>query len=118
MVPALILALSVVGLLRFAISYWRAMLLSVSRQPISPEVRAAAGLERETISGRDFAALTGVDRVTPGAPAGVTFVSLYFHLVEAIGFLAQRQSAIASWAEGEMTACLTGTCAYRSATSR
>ena len=105
MVPALILAFSSVALIRFALSYWRAMLVSAANQQLSPEVRAAARLERESVTSRDFEALASVHRVTPGGSAGVTFVGLYYHVVEGIGYIAKRQTAIANWAEREMTVC-------------
>lgn len=105
MVPALILAISVVALLRFALSYWRATLVSAADHRLSPEVRAAARLERERVTSRDYAALAGVLRLTPGSSAGVNFVGFYYHIVEGIGYIAKRQTAIANWAEREMTIC-------------
>jgi hypothetical protein len=105
MVPALILAISIVALLRFALTYWRATLAGVAGQQLSAEVRAAARLEKECVTGRDFAALAGVHSLTPGSSAGVAFVGLYYHIVEGIGYIAKGQTAIATWAEREMAVC-------------
>ena len=60
MVPALILAISVVSLVRFAMSYFRAILIQAGQLPVSDEVRAAARLKHSDISGEDFGALRGV----------------------------------------------------------
>jgi hypothetical protein len=105
MIPALILAISMVALLRFAVSYWRAALAGVSHQQISAEVRAAARVEKAYVSGRDFAALAGVHSLTPGSSVGVGFVGLYYHVVEGIGYIARRQTAVAAWTEREMAIC-------------
>ena len=105
MVPALILAISLVALLRLALNYWRALLVGVTDQPISMEVRTAAGLEKTQVSGEDFTALAGVHRLTPGSSISVALVSLYYHLVEGIGFIGKGQTAIAEWAEGEAAVC-------------
>jgi hypothetical protein len=105
MVPALILAISLVALLRLALNYWRALLAGVSDQPISTEVRTAARLEKTQVSGADFTALAGVHRLTPGNSISVALVSLYYHLVESIGTIGKGQAAIANWAEREATVC-------------
>lgn len=105
MVAALILAISIVALINFALSYCRATLTGVSGQPVSSEVRAAAGVEKECITGRDFKALAGILSLTPGGSSGVGFVGLYYHVVEAMAQFARPKTAIAAWTEREMAIC-------------
>ncbi len=105
MVPVLILAISVVSLVRFAISYFRAVLIQASNVPVSDEVRAAARLRKAEISGEDFAALRGVHSLTPGGAGGVGLVAMYYRAVQAVGTLAGSHAALATWAKREMANC-------------
>jgi hypothetical protein len=105
MVPALILAISVVWLVRFAISYFRAILMQAGSVAVSDEVRAAARLRKAEISGQDFAALRGVHSLTPGGPGGVGFVAMYYRAVQAVGVLAGGHATVAAWAKREMANC-------------
>ena len=74
MVSGFILAFSLVALIRFGILYCRGIMLRTAELPVSEEVRAAAHLSGEEITGRDFAALAGVHSLTPGGSGGVTLV--------------------------------------------
>jgi hypothetical protein len=106
MVAVGILLFSIIGLLRFAASYWRAILAGAAGQPVSEEVFVAANLRGAQISGEDFKALAGVHSLTPDGSTGLGFVSLYYRVVEGIGYLAKSAApAIAAWTEHEMTAC-------------
>ena len=105
MIPALILAISMLALVRFALNYWRAILTGVSDQPISAEVRAAAGIIATDVSGQDFAALANVHRLTPGSSFSIALVSLYYHLIDGIALLGKRQMGMAAWSQREMAAC-------------
>lgn len=105
MVPTLILAISVVSLVRFAISYFRAILLQAGGQPVSDEVRAAARLKRAEIRGEDFAALRGVHSLTPGGSGGVGFVAMYYRAMQAVGLVAGGHAAVAEWTKREMANC-------------
>jgi hypothetical protein len=104
-VSALILAISVVSLIRFAAGYWRAILIQAGSQTVSDEVRAAARLKRATISGEDFAALRGVHSLTPGGAGGVGLVTAYYRIVKAVEVLAGRHAAVSAWAKQEMATC-------------
>jgi hypothetical protein len=104
-VSALILAISVVSLVRFTIGYWRATLIQAGSQTVSDEVRAAAQLKRATISGEDFAALRGVHSLTPGGAGGVGLVTAYYGIVKAVEVLAGRHAAVSAWAKQEMATC-------------
>ena len=85
MVSGFILAFSLVALIRFGILYCRGIMLRTAELPVSEEVRAAASLSGEEITGRDFAALAGVHSLTPGGSGGVTLVKAYYRAVQLVG---------------------------------
>lgn len=105
MVAVGILAFSIVGLLRFALSYWRAILAGAAAESVSEELRSAANLEGKKITGRDFDALAGVHCMTPDGSSGLGFVGVYYRIAQGIGGFAKRVPGAAAWAEREMTAC-------------
>ena len=105
MVSVFILAFSLVTLIRFGILYCRGILLRAAELPVSEEVRTAAQLSGEEITGRDFAALAGVLSLTPGGSGGVTLVKAYFRVVQLVGAIGRTQAACAAWAEKEMAIC-------------
>ena len=104
MFAALILAISIVTLMRFALSYWRAILIGASAQPVSEEVRAAAQVEGG-ISAKDFNALAGICRIVPGGSSGLACVSLYYRTSRAIQSVVGQRTAFARWGEREMAIC-------------
>ncbi|MGB7283332.1 MAG: hypothetical protein WBE13_13800, partial [Candidatus Acidiferrum sp.] len=66
MTAALILAFSLVALLQFAISQWRMIWLATANQPLSEALRAATGIEAESIGPHDFGTLLGIcDELSP-----------------------------------------------------
>ncbi|HUE42213.1 MAG TPA: hypothetical protein VMP12_01565 [Candidatus Sulfotelmatobacter sp.] len=93
------------ALIRFGILYCRGVLLRTAELPVSEEVRTAARLSGEEITGRDFAALAGVHSLTPGGSGGVTLVKAYFRTVQLVGAIGRTQAACAAWAEREMAIC-------------
>ena len=105
MVSVFILGFSLVALIRFGVLYCRGILLRASELPVSEEVRTAAQLSGEEITGRDFAALEGVLSMTPGGSGGVSLVKAYFRVVKMVGAVGRTQAACAAWAEREMTIC-------------
>ncbi len=105
MVSGFILAFSLVALIRFGILYCRGILLRTAELPVSEEVRAAARLSGEEITGRDFAALAGVLSLTPGGSGGVTLVKAYYRAVQLVGAIGRTQAACAAWADREMAIC-------------
>ena len=105
MVSGFILAFSLVALIRFGILYCRGILLRAAELPVSEEVRSAARLTGEEITGRDFAALESVHSLTPGGTSGVTLVKAYYRAVQMVGTIGRTQAACAAWAEREMAIC-------------
>ncbi len=105
MVAGIILALSIVGMIRFAILYCRGLMVRTAELPVSDEVRTAAQLSNGEITGKDFAALAGLHSLTPGGSGGVTLVQAYFRVVQLVGAVGRTQAACAAWAEREMATC-------------
>ena len=105
MVSGFILAFSLVALIRFGILYCRGILLRAAELPVSEEVRSAARLSGEEITGRDFAALADMHSLTPGGSGGVTLVKAYYRAVKVVGAIGRTQAACAAWAEREMAIC-------------
>jgi hypothetical protein len=105
MVSVFILAFSLAALIRFGVLYCRGILLRTAELPVSEEVRTAAQLSGEVITGRDFAALAGVLSLTPGGSGGVTLVKAYYRVVQLVGAIGRTQAACAAWAEKEMAIC-------------
>ncbi len=105
MISALILAISIAAFCRLGLTYWRAALLAVAAEPVSDEMRTAAHLENERVTGRDFKALASLHSLTPEGAAGLGFVGLYYRVVAGIGYLGSAAPAIAAWTEGEMAMC-------------
>src|SRR5947199_7613425 len=105
MVPIVILVISVVSLVQFAMSYFRAILMQAGQVPVSDEVRAAAGLKRGEISEVDFGPLRGVHSLTPGGSSGVGLVAMYYRAMQAVKLIAGAHQGIAVWTKREMTNC-------------
>lgn len=105
MISALILVISMAAFCRLGLSYWRATLLAVALEPVSEEIRAAARLENERVTGRDFKSLASLNSLTPEGVAGLGLIGLYYRVVEGVGYLGSTAPAIAAWTEAEMTLC-------------
>ena len=105
MVPIVILVISVVSLVQFAMSYFRAILVQAGQVPVSDEVRAAAGLQGGEISAEDFGALRGVHSLIPGGSSGVGLVATYYRAMQAVKLIGGAHQGIAAWTKQEMANC-------------
>jgi hypothetical protein len=109
MIGAVILAMSVVGLCRFALYYWRAILAGVAAQPVSESILEAARVENGCVTAGDFAMLAGLHDLTPDlnpGRGGLGFVRRYYRIVDAIGTVAgRRMPTLAAWTERELAIC-------------
>ncbi len=106
MVPVLILAFSIVGLLQFALSYWRALLAGANAENISEEVLFAANINGKKVTSQDFKALASVHCLTPAGSSGLGFVGAYYSAVRCMARVASSLIPnAAAWADREMTAC-------------
>jgi len=110
MTAVLILAFSVLALVQFAISQWRMIWLTTANQPLSDSLRAATGIEAETIGPNDFGKLLGLcDELSPSLTKVTPWlgeVRGYYRVVERLEAVCRSiQPAISAWASGEMKIC-------------
>jgi hypothetical protein len=106
MFAALILVMSIVAFLQFALNYWRAILAGATSQPVSQEVRDAARVKSANIGGQDFNALSEIHHIASGGTVGLGFVRLYYRIVDAIDAVVEkRMPAMAAWTERERAIC-------------
>jgi hypothetical protein len=110
MISAVILVLSVVALVRFGVSQWRALWMTSAQQPISESLHLSTGIDENAITGGDFARLLSLcDQLSPGlrkSSPWLSEVSIYYRLLEkfeqVFGRLLPSKS---SWASHEMLVC-------------
>jgi len=110
MTAALILAFSLLALVQFAISQWRMIWLTTASQPLSDSLRAATGIEPESIGPNDFGKLLLLcDEISPRAKKATPWlreVKSYYGLVAKLERLCRSfQPGIAAWAAAEMSIC-------------
>jgi hypothetical protein len=110
MTAVLILAFSVLALVRFAICQWRMIWLTTANQPLSDSLRAATGIEAETIGPNDFGKLLGLcDELSPRLQKGTPWlreVRGYYELVAKLEKACRSiQPALSAWASAEMKTC-------------
>ena len=109
MFSAMLLTISTVALVQFAMYYVRSAVAGVAAQPISREVMAAVSLNGGPLSGRDFGVVAKLHELTPNLEkksSGIGLVRAYFQVVHVIGQLASgRLASVANWAEGEQVLC-------------
>jgi len=110
MFSAMLLTISMVALVQFAVYYWRSVVAGVATQPISEEVLAAVSLERGKLNGDDFEVVAKLHELTPNLqkqPSSIGLVRAYYRVLHAIGeFASGRMAAIANWAEREQVLCV------------
>jgi hypothetical protein len=110
MVAALILVISVLALLQFAISQWRLIWLTTANQPLSETLLATTGIDGSSIEPADFTTLLDFcDELSPQirkATPWLREVRWYY------GLMTKMQTAfgsvlpgLASWAATEMKTC-------------
>ncbi len=109
MIAAILFAISVVALGQFALHYWRAILAGVAAQPLSDQMRTAAGLAGGSVGPADFNALLNLHEVTQGLKGdngGLRAVRAYYRVVETLGRLAGLGlPLVAAWTERELATC-------------
>jgi hypothetical protein len=109
MFSALLLTLSVIGVLRFALYYWRAVVAGVAAQPVSDRLLLAAKVEEGQFTADHFRTFAQLHKLTPDLNApktGLGLVGLYYSIVEFIGSVAANSlPAVAEWSERERVMC-------------
>ena len=110
MVPLSILAFSVLALVRFALSQWRAIWITAASQPLSESLRLTAGIEEASIGAREFATLMDLcDELSPelkNKSPWLREVSIYYGGIAKLQQLCKVSlPSMSAWAEREMTVC-------------
>ena len=107
MVSALILVFALAAMAHFAVSYWRALLLSIAAEPLSERVHQASGVEGEP-KAADFDAMLAVFHMCPelGKKRNrLGLVTLYYRALAALKSVGRGVPTISLWAEREMSTC-------------
>ncbi len=109
MFAAMLLTISMLALLQFALYYWRALLAGVASQPVSERVLVAAHLEDENFCGADYERLANLHEMTPelkSGNGGLGLVGMYHEMVHMVDAAFGKLSpAVASWSERESALC-------------
>ncbi len=110
MTAVLILVLSVLALVQFAISQWRMIWLTTANQPLSDSLCAVTGIAAETIGPNDFGKLLGLcDEMSPRLKKGTPWlreVKGYYSVVAKLErSFRSIQPAVSAWAASEMKTC-------------
>lgn len=111
MFAAMIASLGITALAQFALFYGRAVVGGVAKEPLSADLRIAAGLSGSGVSGSDFWSLSGLHRITPALERqenGLRLVSAYFRAVDLLrDSLGRLMPAVGAWSQMEMATCAT-----------
>jgi hypothetical protein len=109
MFSAVLLSMSIVAMMQFALYYWRAVISAVATQPISSRVLETVQLADSDVNGNDFLKLASWLALTPmlhAGGSGLGPVRAYFHAVrQAEKILGRIFPAISSWSRSECTLC-------------
>ena len=98
------------ALLRFAIYQWRLIWLTTANQPLSDCLRAATGVDGESVGATDFSALLGLcNELSPDLKRSTPWLREVARYYRVVGKLEKAfrsvQPAISTWALGEMKTC-------------
>jgi hypothetical protein len=110
MVAVFILVFAVLALLQFAVSQWRLIWLTTANQPLSANLRLAAGLDGTGLHPSDFSTLLDLcDELSPQIRKGTPWlreVTCYYRVMTRLerGVRALLPP-VASWAASEMQTC-------------
>ena len=109
MFAAVLLSVSVVALMQFALYYWRAVLAAVAGQAVSAGVLSAAHVDNRSVTGEDFETFATLHGLTPTLDprgGGLGFVKTYYSVVNKVATMAsQRLPGLASWCNQERAVC-------------
>ncbi len=109
MITAIILAISMLALLQFFISYSRSLIVAYSTQPLSSQVREVASIQGRTVSGEEFPRLVQLARLCPESRDDrwpVSAVSSYFRFLNFVRSISARLlPSVSAWSERERSGC-------------
>jgi hypothetical protein len=108
MISVFILGFSLFALVRFGVSQWRALWVSVATQHVSDSLPLSTGIEDCAIGPRDFGTLKGFcDRLSPEVKRSSSWlreVSIYYRAVAGLNKIL-RLPCLSAWANREMQLC-------------
>jgi hypothetical protein len=98
------------ALFRFAIYQWRMIWLTTANQPLSDSLRAATGVDGESIGANDFGTLLGLcNELSPDLRRSTPWlreVTGYYHVVAKLEKVFRSvQPALSAFAAAEMKTC-------------
>ncbi len=110
MLSLCILLFSGFALIRFAVSQWRAIWISLANQPLSDSLQLSAGFDAAAIGPQDFGRLMNLcDELSPELKKSSPWlneVSLYYRAIAKLERLSGSQvPSISIWAAREMQTC-------------
>jgi hypothetical protein len=108
MMAALIFVISIATLFMFFVSYFRSVVASSSRHPLSKEVRDVTGIP-VSATGRDFVRVMQLLQLCPERPedrTGLQAVEMYYGILGLMEkTVARLLPAVHFWAEQERAGC-------------
>jgi hypothetical protein len=108
MMAALILAISILAMMQFFVSYCRSLIAASARRKLSVDVQDVIG-EMQTASGADYQRVMQYLHLCPERRedrGGIQAVNAYFRLLGAMeATLGKVMPSLKSWTEGERSLC-------------
>ena len=108
MISVFILGFSLFALVRFGVSQWRGLWVSVATQHVSDSLPLSTGMEDSAIGPRDFGTLKGFcDRLSPEFKRSSSWlreVAIYYRVVAGFNKIL-RLPSLSAWANREMQLC-------------
>jgi len=112
LIAALIVVLSLVMMLQFAVFSWRAELVRTAKQPLPLGLDTAGAPARNLLQSNDFRRLHAYQEVCPDLTGSngpkLRSVYLYYRFLQSLDALAEAilpKGLAAAWAQGEMELC-------------
>ncbi len=110
MFSVIILLVSGVALVQFAIAQWRSIWISAAQQAVSDAFKAETGVDPEAIKPTDFGVLVGLyDQVCPGQKTSTPWlreITRYYRLISAVRRISEKiLPRLSDWAGTEMKTC-------------
>lgn len=112
LVAALIVVLSLVAMLQFAVFAWRADLLRVAGRPLALGLETHGAPARNLLQSHDFRRLQAYQEVCPDLTgskgSNLRSVSLYYRFLQSLEAVAEAirpKGSANAWAQGEMDLC-------------
>jgi len=110
MISALILAVSAMALVHFAVAQWRAIWISAANQSVSDALQSETGLDADTVRETDFPRLVCLyAEVCPNKKTSAPWlreIATYYRAISALHAISQKVlPSLSKWAESEMKTC-------------